>query len=81
MVIETSDKHGDFRVFLYDEFLSDAECDGLMKAHNRHVTEMSKKDPIVCFDSINTLRKHLKAVEIERTVSPNDFTPGRYRYS
>lgn len=64
------------RVFLYDEFLSTEECDGLMKAHNRHVTDLSKKDPIICFDSIETLRKHLKAARIKKKVSPLDFTDG-----
>ena len=66
-----------FRVFLYDEFLSTEECDGLMKAHNRHVTDLSKKDPIICFDSIETLRKHLKAARIKKKVSPLDFTYGK----
>ncbi|VDI74593.1 Hypothetical predicted protein [Mytilus galloprovincialis] len=64
------------KVYLYDEFLSEAECDGLMKAHNRHVTEISKKDPIICFDTVNTLRQHLKAAGVNRKVSPNDFMAG-----
>ena len=48
-----------------------------MKAHNRHVTDLSKKDPIICFDSIQTLRKHLKAARIKKKVSPLDFTYGK----
>ena len=51
-----------------------------MKAHDSHVTEMSKKDPIICFDSINTLRRHLKAVNVKVKVTPLDFTPGELRY-
>ncbi|XP_069111252.1 uncharacterized protein [Argopecten irradians] len=63
------------RVFLYNEFLSDAECDGLMKVHDRHVAESNKNDPFVCFDSINTLREHLKANGIKVKVTPQDFMP------
>ena len=48
-----------------------------MKAHNRHVTDLTKTDPIICFDSIQTLRKHLKAARIKKKVSPLDFTYGK----
>ena len=65
------------RVFLYDEFLSEQECDGLMKAHDSHVKESSKINPLICFDTIETLRKHLKAAHKRVKVTPNDFIPGQ----
>ncbi|XP_067649277.1 prolyl 4-hydroxylase subunit alpha-1-like [Haliotis asinina] len=64
------------RVFLFDEFLSTQECDGLMKAHDKHVEEATKQDPILCFDSIGTLKKHLKEAKKKIRVTPNVFTGG-----
>ncbi|XP_062577395.1 prolyl 4-hydroxylase subunit alpha-1-like [Saccostrea cucullata] len=66
------------RVFLYDEFLSEQECDGLMKAHDSHVKESSKINPLICFDTIETLRKHLKAAHKRVKVTPADFIPGTF---
>ncbi|XP_061180354.1 prolyl 4-hydroxylase subunit alpha-1-like [Saccostrea echinata] len=66
------------RVFLYDEFLSEQECDGLMKAHDSHVKESSKINPLLCFDTIETLRKHLKAAHKKVKVTPADFIPGTF---
>lgn len=63
-------------MYLYNEFLSEAECDGLMKVHDKHVEESSKKDPLICFDSIATLRKHLKAAKKNVKVTPKDFLQG-----
>jgi hypothetical protein len=42
---------------------------------------MKKIDPIVCFDSIQTLRKHLKDLQPDMTfdLTPNDFTKGCIR--
>jgi len=39
---------------------------------------MKEIDPIICFDSIQTLRKHLKDLQPnnEILVTPNDFTKG-----
>ncbi|KAH3717193.1 prolyl 4-hydroxylase subunit alpha-2-like [Dreissena polymorpha] len=64
------------RVWLFEEFLSNEECEGLIRVHDRHVQELSKDNPILCFDSIATLRKHLKNVKIQINVSPRDFTQG-----
>ncbi|PVD30354.1 hypothetical protein C0Q70_09618 [Pomacea canaliculata] len=64
------------RVFLFDEFLSEAECDGLRRAHDKHVQELKSQTPILCFDSITTLRKHLKNAKKKVKVSPNDFVEG-----
>ena len=40
---------------------------------------MKEIDPIICFDSVQTLRQHLKALkpDTEVSVTPNDFTRGR----
>jgi len=62
---------------MFEEFLSDAECDGLRRVHNKHVQDQSTDDPILCFDSVSTLRKHLKHVGKVVKVSPRDFTDGR----
>ncbi|KAL3832523.1 hypothetical protein ACJMK2_024158 [Sinanodonta woodiana] len=65
------------KVFLFEEFLSEAECDGLMSAHNKHVHDASNVDPILCFDSVSTLRQHLKEAGKQQVkVTPRDFTPG-----
>ncbi|XP_071102165.1 prolyl 4-hydroxylase subunit alpha-1-like [Haliotis cracherodii] len=64
------------RVFLFEEFLSKDECDGLMKAHDKHVQDAAKQDPILCFDSIGTLKKHLKEAKKNIRVTPNVFTHG-----
>ena len=53
-----------------------AECDGLIRVHNQHVAEQSKQDPILCFDSVSTLRKHLRNVGRKTLVTPRDFTQG-----
>lgn len=63
-------------MFLFDEFLSEAECDGLRRAHDKHVQELKSQTPILCFDSITTLRKHLKNAKKKVKVSPNDFVEG-----
>jgi hypothetical protein len=66
-----------FRVYTFDDFLSAEECAGLMRVHDQHVQDSSKHDPILCFDSINTLRKHLKeAKKSKLKVTPKIFTTG-----
>lgn len=67
------------RVFLYDEFLSEQECDGLMRAHDSHVKESSKINPLICFDTIETLRKHIKTARKKVKVTPADFIPGQLK--
>ena len=67
------------KVWLYEEFLSQDECKSLIDAHETHVKAMAKQKPIVCFDSVQTLRDRL--VELKRDtfvelVSPRDFTAG-----
>ncbi|XP_005098251.2 uncharacterized protein LOC101861812 [Aplysia californica] len=64
------------KVYLFNDFLSDRECDGLIKAHDSHVKALDKQ-PLICFDSIKTLRSHLKEVKKSSVkVTPNDFTAG-----
>ncbi|GAB1603052.1 uncharacterized protein LOC115215919 [Argonauta hians] len=64
-------------VYMFEEFLSDKECDGLRNAHNKYVELGSKTDPILCFDGIQTLREHLKhAGKSHINVTPLDFTEG-----
>ena len=69
-----------FRHWLFDEFLSQDESRNLIKVHQEHVEKMKKIDPIICFDSIQTLRKHLTNLRPDETFSltPNDFTRGKY---
>ncbi|XP_022099919.1 uncharacterized protein LOC110984238 isoform X2 [Acanthaster planci] len=64
------------RVYLFENFLSDYECDGLMSAHHRHVSEYSQ-DPIICFDSVDTLQRHLLNTKFHKVkVTSQDFTEG-----
>ncbi|XP_019636225.1 PREDICTED: uncharacterized protein LOC109478849 [Branchiostoma belcheri] len=72
----TKDVDTNVRVYLFDNFLTARECEGLMGAHTRHVQEAAKHDPIICFDSIKTLRNHLKDAGVKVKVSSRDFTEG-----
>ncbi|KAL8561480.1 hypothetical protein ACOMHN_011162 [Nucella lapillus] len=63
------------RVFLFNEFLSEMECDGLRRVHEIHVHERSSK-PLLCFDSLRTFRKHLSDVKVDIHVTPHDFVEG-----
>ncbi|XP_055875119.1 uncharacterized protein LOC106073181 isoform X1 [Biomphalaria glabrata] len=63
------------KVFLFDDFLSAQECDGLIRAHDNHV-KAANKTPILCFDSVDTLRSHLKDAKKNIKISPNVFTAG-----
>ncbi|UJR27837.1 hypothetical protein I4U23_009103 [Adineta vaga] len=64
--------------WLFEEFLSHDECINLIKVHKEHVKKMKEIDPIICFNSIQTLRKHLKDLKPDTDihVTPNDFTKG-----
>ncbi|GFO37942.1 prolyl 4-hydroxylase subunit alpha-1-like [Plakobranchus ocellatus] len=63
------------RVYLFDDFLSDQECEGLMRAHDSHVTAYTKP-PILCFDSVKTLRKHIRDAGKDINVNSKVFTTG-----
>ncbi|XP_033639771.1 uncharacterized protein LOC117300159 [Asterias rubens] len=63
------------RVYQFEHFLSDYECDGLVGAHRNHVTQHSD-EPIMCFDSIDTLQRHLKKSHLNIKVTSQDFTEG-----
>ena len=62
--------------YIVKNFLSDVECDGLVMVHSRHVSELNKQVPIICFDSLKSFREYLKDAKLKIKVSPNDFTRG-----
>jgi prolyl 4-hydroxylase len=67
------------KMSLYEEFLTKEECDSLIKVHEEHVKQLSSSKPIVCFDSIKTLRNNLIELgkeKIAENVTPNDFIEG-----
>lgn len=63
------------RVYLFNDFMSEEECDGLKRVHDKHIKDMATH-PLLCFSSIGTLRKHLDDVNSTLKVSPNDFVEG-----
>ena len=66
-------------MWLYEEFFTKEECENLIRVHEEHVKKLSNLKPIICFDSIKTLRKELNALrksDIAETVTPNDFIEG-----
>ncbi|KAL9967088.1 hypothetical protein ACROYT_G025251 [Oculina patagonica] len=64
------------RAYVIENFLSDVECNSLAMVHSRHVTELNKQVPIICFDSIKSFREYLKEAKLKIKVSLNDFTKG-----
>lgn len=69
------------KIWLYEEFLSKEESENLIKAHNSHLAKLKKQKPIICFNSISTLRKNLIELNHEKlsqTVSPLDFSQGTF---
>ena len=67
------------KMWLYEEFFTKEECENLIKVHDDHVRVLSSRKPIICFDSIKTLRKILNELdksEIAQSVTPNDFIEG-----
>ena len=69
------------KVWIYEEFLAKEECESLIKAHESHLKEMQKHKPIICFDSIKTLRENLVELnreKISQLVTPVDFIEGTF---
>lgn len=64
------------RVYVIENFLSDQECEGLVAVHNRHVSNIAKQNPIICFDGVESFRKHLQDAKLNYKVSAKDFTDG-----
>ena len=62
-----------------DNFLSSRECEGLMHAHESHVSQHRQHDPIVCFSDELTMLSYLglAAVPWSKSVSAKDFLQGR----
>lgn len=73
------DHQSSVKIWLYEEFLSQEECEALIKVHENHLAELLKQKPIICFDSVETLRKNLnelKKESIAENITPLDFTQG-----
>jgi hypothetical protein len=73
------DHKSSVKMWLYEEFFTQEECENLIKVHNDHVKVLSSRTPIICFDSIKTLRKSLNALgksEMAENITPNDFIEG-----
>ena len=67
------------KLTLYEEFLTPEECKSLIEAHEAHLKPYLQEKPIICFDTIATLRKNLKDLNrenIAEIVTPLDFTEG-----
>jgi prolyl 4-hydroxylase len=73
-------EHGSsVKIWLFEEFLSKEECEQLIQVHDSHLKEYAKEKPIICFDSVQTLKKHLVDLNREKVaelVTPLDFTEG-----
>ena len=64
------------RAYVLENFLSAYECDALSAAHDSHVTQTSKLNPLLCFDSVKTFRQNLKEVGLKIQVGSVDFLEG-----
>lgn len=67
------------QMYIMDNFLSELECNGLMRAHIRHVNTHQNQDPITCFSGVESLRQHLHEhgfKKMSRKMSELDFIPG-----
>ena len=64
------------RAYVLENFLSDYECDALATAHDNHVTQTSKLNPLLCFDSVKTFKQNLKEIGLKIRVGSADFLEG-----
>lgn len=71
-----ADTKSSVRAYVIENFLSDIECDNLVMVHSRHVSELNKQVPIICFDGIKSFREYLKDAKLKMKVTLNDFTEG-----
>ncbi|XP_068670621.1 uncharacterized protein [Montipora foliosa] len=62
--------------YVVENFLSDHECQNLVIVHQKHVSQLNKQGPIICFDGIKSFREYLKDAKLKIKVSQNDFTEG-----
>lgn len=64
------------KMYTMDHILTDAECGGLIQAHDRFVKAMT--EPIFCFDSEKTLQQHLNEHKQLKKLklADADFTEG-----
>ncbi|PIK44985.1 hypothetical protein BSL78_18169 [Apostichopus japonicus] len=63
------------RVYKFENFLTERECNGLIQAHKRHVLEFSDVDPIFCCDDISTIEKNVKDAGGKIAISAADLIP------
>ncbi|XP_067936542.1 uncharacterized protein [Watersipora subatra] len=69
----------DVKVYLFEDFLSPEECDGLRAVHDSHIQMANEVPPLLCFESLDTLRKHLSyAKKSDIKVTRDVFTKGTY---
>ena len=71
-----SHKDSVVRAYVLENFLSAYECDALATTHDNHVTQTSKLNPLLCFDSVKTFKQNLKEVGLKIRVSKADFLEG-----
>ena len=57
---------GSVKAWLFEEFLSKEECENLIQAHESHLKEFRAQKPIICFDSLDTLRKSLVSLKRDK---------------
>jgi prolyl 4-hydroxylase len=71
--VNAGKEHGSsVKIWLYEEFLSKEECESLIQVHETHLKELLKQKPIICFESISTLKKNL--IELKREVIADKVT-------
>nr|XP_006825421.1 PREDICTED: uncharacterized protein LOC102803100 [Saccoglossus kowalevskii] len=65
------------RLYLFDNFLSSAECFGLMNAHNNHVSAANGEiGPIICFSDAGSMRNYMNEAGMTLQLTENDFSAG-----
>ncbi|XP_039265616.2 uncharacterized protein LOC120341207 [Styela clava] len=67
------------QIYIMDNFLSEFECNGLMRAHLRHLQAHEGHDPITCFSGIASLKQHLREHGLKKMapkMTEYDFIPG-----
>ncbi|EDO49036.1 predicted protein [Nematostella vectensis] len=74
--LKHSNAKSSVKAYTIENFLSDYECDNLVKVHKRRLEILDKMTPIMCFDGVDTLRKNLKELKLAYKVSERDFTMG-----
>lgn len=78
--VKAGKKHdSSVKVWIYEDFFSKEESENLIKAHVAHLKELLKQKPIICYDTVSTLKKNLAELKINNIaelVTELDFTAG-----